>query len=175
MQRIDLFILGSIIGIIIFLRLGKYFRSRKLKLQLYRSRNAESKASKLLISEGYKIIESQKRRPIFTYLNGVEFSNWVQADYVVEKKGKQYVVEVKTGEKATQITNSATRRQLLEYFYIYQPEGILLLDMESGKIQDVQFQTIKPKKAKHLRYHLLFAFILGVLSTLALIKGGIIQ
>lgn len=171
MQKKDFFILGSIIGILVFLWVWKYIQTKKLKKQLSKSRKAEDRAAKLLISDGFKIIEAQKRRQIITCLDGREYLNWVQADYVVEKKGKQYVVEVKTGEKATQITNSATRRQLLEYYYIYQPEGILLLDMECGKIQEVQFQTTESINQKINWYYIAGAFLLGVIFTLALLIG----
>jgi hypothetical protein len=174
-------LVGIFIGIFLLYRVWKFLQTQRLKRQLYIAKRAEKEAEGILRDLGYEIIQSQKRTEIITVVDGEPYKNWVQADYIVVKDNKVYVVEVKTGEKATQITNSATRRQLLEYYYVYKPHGILLLDMEYGLIREVFFQPItdsleSPKSARLIPYYpIVIAFLLGGLVTLALLKGGVLQ
>ena len=174
MKDTDLLILGLILGIIAFYYLRKTWFRIRLNRKMGRARRAETAAVKVLQQQGYQIIDIQKRVPIVTLMDGSPYNNWVQADFIVEKRGRRYVVDVKTGEQATKVTNSATRRQLLEYYLIYRPDGILLLDMEYGKLREVNFQVKLPilEKISLPLSHYLISFCLGVVVVLVLVRGG---
>lgn len=138
-----------------------------------KARKAEKKAAVLLEQAGYQLLESQKRTAITTFVDGEAHINHVQADFIVEKQGKVYVVEVKTGNEATKITTAATRRQLLEYCYVYKPDGILLLDMECGQIKEIKFELAHRIPDLSLNFsHLLIVFGLGLVTGVLLYKGG---
>ena len=47
------------------------------------------------------------------------------------------------------------RRQLLEYKLVYQPDGILLLDMEHHNLQEIRFAYGAQRRKKWLRITLL--------------------
>jgi hypothetical protein len=66
----------------------------------------------------------------------------LRADYLVERRGARYVAEVKTGEAAVLIGNSATRRQLLEYQLAFDVDGVLLVCPELGTIHHVEFAAL---------------------------------
>ena len=169
----DLWIIFVIIILILGFLIRKTLLSWKMKKRVRKSKRAEHKAIILLEQAGYTVIETQKRRPIVTYLDGKPFRNWLQIDCMVRKSGKTFVVEVKTGTEATKITNSATRRQLLEYYFTYKPDGILLLDMEYGKIQEVKFQEQADLKLKYLSIlYISVGLALGVLVSYFYFKGG---
>jgi len=174
MKDTDLLILGIILGLITFYYLRKAWFRLRLNRKMGRARRAETAAVKVLKREGYRIIDMQKRVPIVTLVDGCPHDNWVQADFIVEKGGRRYVVEVKTGEQAPKVTSSATRRQLLEYFLIYRPDGILLLDMEYGKLREVNFQVKLPilEKISLPFSHYLISFCFGVVVVLLLVRGG---
>jgi len=96
----------------------------------------------------------------------------VRIDYLARKKGKVYVVEVKSGEKIPYITNRETRRQMLEYYLAYQPSGILLLNMKNKSISEVKFQFESTKRQTIIK---LTYFILGAIISLVLyylLQGG---
>ena len=68
-------------------------------------------------------------------------------DYIVEKGGKTYIVEVKSGKSAITLSDRNTRRQMLEYDFVIPNDGVILLDMENKKLQLVEFapRTVKPR------------------------------
>jgi len=169
----DFWIVVVIIIMLLGFQLRKTLLSWKMKKRVRKSKKAEHKAKKILEQAGYTILETQKRRPIITYLDGKPFKNWLQVDCMVQKSGKTFVVEVKTGTEATKITNSATRRQLLEYYFTYRPDGILLVDMEYGKIQEVKFQEQADLKLKYLSIlYISVGLALGILVSYFYFKGG---
>ena len=63
----------------------------------------------------------------------------LRADLLVERGGRRYVAEVKTGEAAPSLATAATRRQLLEYLIAYRVDGVLLVDAERGSVHEVEF------------------------------------
>ena len=63
----------------------------------------------------------------------------MRLDLEVERSGQLYVAEVKTGTLAPDPTLAATRRQLREYAALLPDHGMLLVDMESETITEVDF------------------------------------
>jgi hypothetical protein len=103
------------------------------------------------------------------------FSKSRQAEKEAEKilkRGKVFVVEVKSGEKIPYITNRETRRQMLEYYLAYQPCGILLLNMKNKTISEVKFQFESTMRQKVIK---LVYFLAGAIFSLVLyylLQGG---
>ena len=69
-----------------------------------------------------------------------------RADLLVERDGRLYVADVKSGALATDPTLPATRRQLLEYLLAYEVDGALLVDMEARQIREVVFPALTPPR-----------------------------
>lgn len=134
----DILILGIIIGGFLFYNISKALQSVKIKRMLAKAKKAEREAIYLLKKNGFNVIGIQVKRNIMTYIDGKPYSGYVKVDFLAQKNRKKYVVEVKTGQQ-TRATQSLVRRQLLEYFLVYNPQGILLLDMERKKIQTIEF------------------------------------
>jgi hypothetical protein len=63
----------------------------------------------------------------------------VRADLLVQRDGALFVAEVKTGSRAPDPSFPATRRQLLEYLMVFEPDGLLLVDMEREAVMEVEF------------------------------------
>jgi len=95
----------------------------------------------------------------FMQVNSHRVPYRVRADYLLRKGNKTYVAEVKTGNQAASILQPHTRRQLLEYYLVYRPRAVLLIDGEEGKIEEVVF----PYRHNDLREWGwgLFLFLLG--------------
>ena len=75
--------------------------------------------------------------------DGEEVEVAVRADLWVGRGSRRFVAEVKTGSMAPDPTRSATRRQLLEYLLVFEPDGLLLVDVEEGLIHEIDFPQIK--------------------------------
>jgi hypothetical protein len=104
-----------------------------------RAQRGEAAAEQLLESEGFVVVERQASRTWSFDVDGEEQQAGVRADLLVERDERIYVAEVKTGTRAPDPRHPATRRQLLEYWLVYQPDGLLLVDMERGEVREVVF------------------------------------
>ena len=99
----------------------------------------EGAAEVLLEAEGYTVLDRQVPVQGRMRLDGEEATFSVRLDLEVERSGQLYVAEVKTGTLAPDPTLAATRRQLREYAALLPDHGLLLVDMESETITEVDF------------------------------------
>ncbi len=170
MNATDYFIIGMIIGGMILYYLLKKKKSLAIKRMLRKARKGEHKAIHLLESNGYTVTGAQERKTITTWINGKPYENHVRADYLVKKRGKTFVAEVKTGKNAPKPTLADTRRQLMEYYLAYGTDGILLIDMERRKINEVVFAVSGREGKTRFVFLVVFTGILGLLCGLLLYK-----
>jgi hypothetical protein len=106
-----------------------------------RGRRGERRAPALLEAAGYRVLAEQPEREARLAVDGEPRPYRVRADLLaVRGRGaaeRRYVVEVKTGQRAPDPCHAATRRQLLEYQVLYGVDGVLLVDMEAGRLHRV--------------------------------------
>ncbi len=133
------FLFGLLLGILLLWRVRAFLQRLKIQKQYATAKKGETDAEKLLIENGYTIVARQARTPLQLLLDGLLWETDIIADIIAEKEDKTFIAEVKTGSRAPDIRSAPTRRQLLEYYVTYKPDGILLLDMTSGVIHTVEF------------------------------------
>lgn len=127
------------------------WRNWKMRRRFKRGQLAEKNAVRFLRRHGYRILAAQLEEPITVYVDGEPQKTTVRADFLVRKGWKTYVVEVKSGQQGT-VKLAGVRRQLLEYKLVYQPDGILLLDMEHHNLQQIRFAYTTRQHRMWLRY-----------------------
>ncbi|MFC1517226.1 YraN family protein [Candidatus Margulisiibacteriota bacterium] len=132
-------IIGILIGIFLLWQLRKLWFRRKIQNQHANAKLGESAAEQLLIDHGYTIVDRQARFPLKLLFDGDPWETDIIADLIVQKDEQTFVAEVKTGQNAPNIRTATTRRQLLEYYVTYKPDGVLLVDMSSQQIHTVEF------------------------------------
>ncbi|MDB4974170.1 MAG: hypothetical protein JWN48_2511 [Myxococcaceae bacterium] len=108
-----------------------------------RGLKAEKDAEKVLKKLGYTLLQRQPPGSYWAIVDGESKEVKLNADLLVELKGKSYIAEVKTGA-AAKFEHAETRRQLLEYRNAFGVEGLLLVDMESKVVRTVVFPAPKP-------------------------------
>ena len=167
-----LFIGGGIICLILYIKTGNWLRAKRLRKRFSKSRQAEKEAEKILKKNGYAIIDAQKSKPLLITIGDKIHRYLVRIDYLARKKGKVYVVEVKSGEKIPYITNRETRRQMLEYYLAYQPSGILLLNMKNKNISEVKFQFENIFRRRMIKIAYFLAGVIFSLVLYYLLQGG---
>jgi hypothetical protein len=117
---------------------------RRTHRRLRRARAAEDRARVLLERLGYDILGAEVGGSYDVHVDGRPVRIDLRADYVVERGGKRFVAEVKSGAAAPSIGTSATRRQLLEYRVAFDVDGVLLLDGETSLAHAVEFPGVEP-------------------------------
>ncbi|ADL08060.1 PD-(D/E)XK nuclease family protein [Thermosediminibacter oceani] len=152
-----LIILGAILGILGW----KYFLDLKLRKRMEKARISERGAVSLLKKHGFDIVDVQKEASYEVFVNGKPHKVTVRADVIVKKDGKIYVAEIKSGKTSPSLNTSATRRQLLEYYLVYKPAGLILVDMEQRKIKTVEYSILKRDyfQVRYLFYAVVIFFI----------------
>ena len=140
-------LIGVFAGMILYHLVVINYKNYRVKRTFKSGRIAENAAVKFLRSHGYKILASQLREEVIIYVDGEAEKSIVRADYLVRRGWKLYVVEVKSGQQGNAKLPSI-RRQLLEYYMVYQPDGILLLDMEHKNLQEIRFAYTNGKSIR---------------------------
>ena len=110
-----------------------------LRARAQKAALGELEAEPLLRRLGYRIEARQSTGGWYVRVDGDERPITLRADYLVERDGRRLVADVKTGRLAPQVENAATRRQLLEYRLAFDVDGVLLVDVEAGEVQEVEF------------------------------------
>jgi hypothetical protein len=112
-------------------RLARKTRARRASL-------GEQRAAILLERDGFRVIDSQAACEWCVDVDGQIQRFALRVDYLVERDGKRYVADAKTGAAAS-LGSASTRRQLLEYSIAYDAAGALLVDMETNRLVEVRF------------------------------------
>jgi len=99
----------------------------------------EAQAEVVLCRAGYRVLDRQVTGRWVLWIDGEVHEVRNRADLLVSRAGRRFVAEVKTGEHAPDPRNPATRRQLLEYALAFPAHGVLLVDMASRSIHEVEF------------------------------------
>lgn len=139
LQNLLLSIILILIIILIKIKIKQVYKSFLIRRRLSRGNKLEEKAAKYLKKRGYAVIHKQHPGKSIYYVDDLKHSADVYADYIVEKSGKEFVVEVKSGKEAVSPSYTATRRQLLEYNHAFKTDGILLLNMEKKELFEIRF------------------------------------
>lgn len=133
---------GIVFGaVLVALAAALWLRHRRRRVVRHRGRAAaaEVAAEALLTAAGFQICGRQVRRERLMWVDGERTPVHVCADLIVRRRGRRFVAEVKSGEMAPKPTHRATRRQLLDYAWMFRGHGVLLVDPERARIVEVDF------------------------------------
>ncbi len=139
-----------------------YFQERKVRKRFERGNKLELQAKNFLKSKGYTIVDYQSTYQHKYLEDGEVHYAEIQPDYIVKKNGKKYIVEVKSGSQAISARNKSTRRQLLEYDYVVENDGVFLLDMENRQLKLVQFKSKMERRSGRVLKAVIVAAIIGM-------------
>ena len=113
-----------------------------MSLRMERAVLGEARAPALLEARGFAVIGAQVMVEHAVRIDDRVVAVTLRADYLAERNGARYVVEVKTGALAPRIETSATRRQILEYRIAFDVDGVVLVDAESGRVHEITFPSL---------------------------------
>jgi Holliday junction resolvase-like predicted endonuclease len=105
-------------------------------------RRGEAKALKLLARAGYRVLERQVTARGLVAVDGEPLAYVVRADALAKRKGRRYVAEFKAGAGSATIAHRDTRRQVLEYAVLFDVDGVLLVDADSGAVHEIHFPDL---------------------------------
>ena len=116
---------------------------RGLRRRGRRARQAERDAEQVLRRAGYRVTGRQVPVEWSMEVDGRPRRLSLRVDFIVQRWGRSYVAEVKSGSLVVRPDHPATRRQLLEYRLACPVDGVLLVDMERRKVHEVRFHGVR--------------------------------
>jgi len=139
MKVVIIFLIGVIFGAYLLWKIMVVARRILSRRHVKMGMIAEEKARDLLSKWGYRIEEAKPEADVELVVDGKRERARVQADFLVSKDGSSYIAEVKRGEEARIPLSPRVRRQLLEYFVAFRPDGMIFVDMENKRIHRIDF------------------------------------
>ncbi|MHB1312373.1 MAG: hypothetical protein ACYC3L_10170 [Gemmatimonadaceae bacterium] len=133
---LTLLALGIALGVWLGGRVRRFWLRRRLARQWTRARRGEEQARPWLERHGFTVLDEQVNQPAFLDVNGEASPFTVRADYLVERHGVRAVVEVKTGAVADP-SSRGTRRQILEYAWVYGVSEVYLFDADAERLHRI--------------------------------------
>lgn len=113
----------------------RYGRRRIAKKAL----GAERTALDVLRRQGYRVLDTQVHQ-VWTVLHGQRrLDVSLRADALVQRGKRRFIAEVKSSALVAQLRHGPTRRQLLEYAVAYRTDGVLLVDMNTERVEEITF------------------------------------
>lgn len=140
-------LLGALGG----LRMRRIIEARASRTRTRRGLAAERAAEKLLKRHGYRVLARQLSGTYTVSVDGAPWDVKLSADFLVEREGRELLVEVKTGD-GTRIGHADTRRQMLEYQLAFGVPGILLVDADRGTVREVCFPLATQTPARRAQW-----------------------
>lgn len=116
---------------------GRWERASRARVS--RALDGEADAERLLEDLGFRVLDRQVPLTGTLWLDGEPVEFGVRLDLLVERRGREFVAEVKTGDRAPDPAWGPTRRQLREYATLLPDHGLLLVDVEAGEVVEVEF------------------------------------
>lgn len=129
-------------GFYLGIRLARLVLARRAARTRRVGQKGGRKALALLESAGFRVLETEVTRRGVLEIDGESLAYHVRADAIVERRRRRYVAEFKGGGDVSRITHRRTRRQLLEYAYLFGVDAVLLVDANRGRIHQVRFPSI---------------------------------
>jgi Holliday junction resolvase-like predicted endonuclease len=151
------------------LRLRSLIHTLVLRRRFRRAASGEDEARRVLEARGFRVVADQQVVAGEMEVDRERHRFEVRIDYLVERRGRMYGVEVKTGAKAVDPLAPATRRQLREYSAVLPIEGLFLLDMESRRLMTIRFPA-RSGPGHSAWWILAVGFALGAAATLLLLQ-----
>lgn len=111
----------------------------RLRARAERASEGEREAGPMLEARGYAIVGRQVAQSFRVGVDGRAIDVSLRADFVVERGGRRFVADVKTGLSAPRVESAATRRQLLEYRCAFDVDGVLLVDADRETVREIVF------------------------------------
>lgn len=133
--------IAALLALVQTLRLAVLRAAPRRRIAAARAAGAagERRAEPLLEGLGYTVLARQAPARYALLLDGEPAEVGLRADLLVERDGRRFVAEVKTGKHAPRIESATTRRQLLEYHLAFEVDGVLLVDVDAGRVRAVEF------------------------------------
>ncbi|HHT02419.1 MAG TPA: hypothetical protein GXZ96_07025 [Firmicutes bacterium] len=127
----------------------------------------------LLEEKGYQLVGHHLEVPVQVDVDGRLSETRVGCDLAVERDGQWFAVVLRRGE-GWRLTAALVRRRLMEIVCAFQPDGVLLVDPEAGKIRVIKLTVHSFGGRRRFPWVFLAGFAIGIAVTVFAVWRGYI-
>jgi hypothetical protein len=150
---------GIVLGGFLFSLLSRITRN-PIRSPIPTPRFNDRAAEGLLQKYGYQIIGKQPRRTVLTKFEGQNHLSYCEADYLVKKNKKTFLVMVHDGEGNFDPNAPDQRQRLLINDYVFSPDGNLFLSLTTGDLLPIEFEFPRSTNIDSFFQGLIIVFII---------------
>lgn len=112
---------------------------------------------------GYEVVRPKEKIPISIQVDERTYESRLFVDYIAKLGDEWYLVILAKEQKPLRISGPALRDFFLSYFLLYQPEGILYVDLEKEKFKVIQIDVpnLILQEQKGFNWLYVITFVLG--------------
>ena len=155
-------ILTFSVAVLVTVFISSAWQRHRRRRILSRAQVIEKEAIHLLERSGFKLVEEQPEREFYIKVNGKKMPCKLRADYLLRRGKSIYVAEVKTGEYL-RFDHPRVRRQLLEYYLVYHPKAVILVNGENNKLYRITFPINNRFSGRWIGLVSLLGFVSGLI------------
>jgi hypothetical protein len=145
---VALVVATALLAVLGYRAVARRWHSWHARRRMQRAADGEARAATLLRRRGFEVQDAQVPGSFVLHVDDAPHTVRLRADLIVQRRGRRYVAEVKTGAVAPRPDHRATRRQLLEYGMAYDADGVLLVDAERGAVHEVRFPGFTGRRSR---------------------------
>jgi hypothetical protein len=134
-----LLIAGLIAGAFLSWHAYHALRIHAMRRRFARGAHGEEQARAFLLKHGFSILDEQHKLSGNMFVDSQKIDFSVSADFMVKRKGRTGIVEVKTGTRAIDPSSRETRRQIFEYYHLFDVDDFFFFDAENERLMSIRF------------------------------------
>lgn len=166
----DTLVLILLVGVIFYFLIRKWlpdhFSLIDRELPQDEADEIQGEVPRLLSNYGYEVVRPKEKIPISIQVDEQVYESRLFVDYIARLDDEWYVVIQARERKPLRISGPALRDFFLPYFLLYQPAGILYVDLEKEKFKVIQIDVpnliFQEKKRFNWLYVITFALGFGI-------------
>lgn len=139
---------ASLLGAFVLARIVRALECWRVARCRRIGRAGERAAEALVAAAGYRVAGRQVTRRFDVLVDGEPRAATVRADLLLQKNGRTFVAEIKSGWLVSDPLHAPTRRQLLEYEVAFGARGVLLVDVPRKAVRRVEFPLARGVEAR---------------------------
>ncbi|MEM8882694.1 MAG: hypothetical protein AAGD14_01335 [Planctomycetota bacterium] len=132
-----------VLGLVIGLAAARVRVVRRAARSRRQGRRGEARAIRLLRRAGYRVVATQPTAKASVRVDDRLEEYALRGDFLVRRRRRLYLAEIKGGAESAGVHHRATRRQLLEYACAFEVDGLLLVDTENGAVHTISFPALR--------------------------------
>lgn len=136
MEKKDWVILASLV----IAALIRYLLTRTSRIAGKKPGKSQGKAIQLLTDAGFEVVTLKPTVIVKMEIDEQQHSFDLKNDFLVKKSGKRYLVHIRRDTKPVRLQSKLWRSSLLRDVLAFRVDGMLILHLERGTLQEVRFR-----------------------------------